>query len=529
MKLPWTIGAAAIVLAACGSTANLKLQEADSLFETREVALPAATHQTVLAGSFDGTERAQLAVVSVGAMKSRQVRLLTLDGKEWATKLDALLDPAVLFVDVARIAGQDYLIAYRHGSVDWFDPDIEEQFPLLKLKTSYRASHEDGIPHLDITRDVNGDGLDDLLIPDVDGFWLALQAQDGHFGQAVRLGPPDPFADEKAYGDTRTYRQVGITAENTPWYLSRVHLLDYDRDGRQDLLFWNKEHFLFYRQDEQGDFDDLPGRLHIDVEFDFDGSYGLAFQFGDASVPSMLLGFGPQTQHTVLRGFRDLDGDGVADIVTLSLTGRTPFRLHGRYDVRFGRPAPGATTFPAAADTSFEAPGRSGGLQAWGYAAQDFLDVNGDGATDATIGAVNIGLGGMFGAMVGNSIAIDLALYQLRDGEYPAEPDWSRRVSSPFSPLNRRGPLFPTVLVGDVNGDGRSDLLVGERWDELSVFLGVEGKDPIASKAIRMAVAMPSDERNARTADLNNDGKDDVFIKHSSTTEPGRLIILMAN
>ena len=70
---------------------------------------------------------------------------------------------------------------------------------------------------------------------------------------------------------------------------------------------------------------------------------------------------------------------------------------------------------------------------------------------------------------------------------------------------------------------------MGERWDELSVFLGVEGKDPIAPEAIRMAVPMPSDERNARTADLNNDGKDDVFIQHSSATEPGRLIILMAN
>lgn len=529
MKMHWTIGAPAILLAACGATSSLNSGDANPLFETREVALPAAEHQTVLAGSFDGTDRAQLAVVSVGATGTRHIRLLVLEDKEWRTSLDASLAPGALLVDVARIAGRDYLLVFRHGSVDWFDPGLAEQHPLLAVTTSYRASAEDGIPHLDITHDVNGDGLDDLLIPDVDGFWLALQAQAGFFGPAVKLGPPDPFADEKAYGDTRTYRQVGITAENMPWYLSRVHQLDYDRDGRQDLLFWNRDHFLFYRQNARGDFEDPPRTVKIGVEFDFDGSYGLAFQFPDATVPSMLLGYGPQTQHTVLRGFRDLDGDGLADLITLSLKGRTPFRLHGRYDVRFGRPAPGATTFPAAADTSFEAPGRSGGLQAWGYAAQDFLDANGDGATDAAIAAVNIGLGGMFGAMVGNSIAIDLALYQLHDGEYPVEPDWSRRVSSPFSPLNKRGPLFPTVLTGDVNGDGRADLLVGERWDGLSVFLGVPGREPIAPEAIRMAVPMPSDERNAKTADLNNDGKDDVFIQHSSATEPGRLIILMAN
>ena len=528
MRTHWTIGVAAMVLAACGAASNLNSGDANPLFEIREAAIPAAEHQTVLAGSFDGTDRAQLAVVSAGARGKPNIRLIALNDGEWRTSLDAVLEAGVLFVDIARVAGQDRLLIYRHGSVDWFDPYAGEQRPLINLKTSYRSSAEDGISQLDITHDVNGDSRDDLLIPDVDGFWLALQSQDGHFDQAVKLGPADPFADRNAYGDKRTYRQVGITAKNTPWYLGRVHRLDYDRDGRQDLMFWNRDHFLLYRQNAAGDFEDPPRTLESGVEFDFDGSYGLAFQFGEASVPSMLLGLGPRTHYTVLQGFPDLNADGLADAVTLSLTGRSPFRLRGRYDVRFGRPAPGATFFSEAPDTSFEAPGKSGGLQAWGYAAQNFLDVNNDGATDAAVGAVNIGLGGMFGAIAGNSVAIDLALYLLRDGKYPAKPDWERRVSSPFSPLNKRGPLFPTVLTGDINGDGRSDLLVGERWDELSVFLGAEGKAPFASQAITLGVAIPADERNARIADLDNDGKDDIFIQHSSAAEPGRLIILMA-
>ena len=528
MRWSWTIAVSALASAACGSTSSLNIQADNVLFESREITIPAAAHQTVLAGSFDGIGRAQLAVVSVGAMRARHIRLLTLDGKEWTTTLDAALDRAVLFVDVARIAGRDRLITYRHGSVDWFDPEAGMHRPLIEMTTSYRASADDGIPHLDVAHDVNGDDLDDVLIPDLDGFWLALQSQDGSFGRAVKLGPADPFSDATAYGDTRAYGKVGITAENMPWYLSRVHRFDYDRDGRQDLVFWNRDHFLFYRQDAQGGFGELPRRFNIDIEFDFDGSYGLAFQFGDASAPSLLLGFGAPMEHTILHGFRDLNGDGVADVVTLSLTGKSPLRLRGRYDVRFGQPAPGGTAFLDPVDTFFEAPGKSGGLQAWGYASQDFLDVDSDGATDAAIGAVNIGLGGMFGAMIGNSIAIDLALYRLKDGKYQAKPDWTRTVRSPFQPLDKRGPLFPTVLVGDVNGDGRSDLLTGERWNELGVFLGVPGKEPLASQAIKVTVPIPADERNARIADLNKDGKDDVYIQHSSAAEPGRIIILMA-
>ena len=528
MKMRRVAAAPALAVALAGYACALEAQQGSALFETHEIETPAALHQTVLPGSFDGSGRAQLAVASVDKTGTTRVRLLVLEGGEWVTTMDGALDPGVLFVDVARIAGRDRLITYRRGSVDWFDPESGEQRPLIGLTIPYRASQDDGIPHLDIARDVNGDGRDDLLLPGLDGFRLALQSDDGSFGAPVRLGPPDPFAGSKAYGDTRTYAQAGITAENMPWYFSRVHRFDYDLDSRPDLAFWNGDHFLVYRQDERGGFGESPDTFTTEAEFDFDGSYGLAFQFGDASVPSMLLGFGPRTEHTILQGFHDLNGDGVADLVTLSLAGRSPFRLRGRYNVHFGRPGDGGVSFPAAAGASFDSPGNAGGLQPWGYATQNFFDFDGDGVTDAAIGAVDIGLGNMAGAMIGNSVSIDLAFYRIRNGEHSAKPDWARRVRSPFAPLDKRGPLFPTILAGDVDGDGRSDLLIGDRWDELSVYLGVPGTEPVASRAISVAAPLPGDERNARIADLDNNGREDVFIEHPSADGPGRIVVLMA-
>ena len=88
--------------------------------------------------------------------------------------------------------------------------------------------------------------------------------------------------------------------------------------------------------------------------------------------------------------------------------------------------------------------------------------------------------------------------------------------------------FFPAVLKGDVNGDGRSDLVVGQSPAELHVYLGVPGLGLLARQPQKVAVALPDDERKTRLVDLNKDGKQDILMHHPSITEPNRLTILIA-
>ncbi len=512
---------------AIGCIVTPTMSSANGMFTVHEFETGSARHQTVLTGSFgSGTA---LAVVDMEETGQQQVQFYEFDGGDWSQARDAAVGPGILFVDVLRGTERDRLVTYRHGRIESVDPDSAASEVLSELFTTYRAPDRGGIPQIDITRDLNRDGLDDLVVPAVNGFRAALQLADGSFAKPVELGPPEPFLTASAYGETRTYGQVGITQENISWYLARVHRLDYDRDGLSDLAFWNGDRFDLYRQDEAGTFQTTPDTFQTDVSFDFDGAYALAFHFGDTNPVSMVLGLGAYAEHKVLKGFRDLDADGVADLITLTLSGRSPLRLRGRFEIHFGRPVPNGTAFAAEPDTTVEAPGRSAGGEPWGYATHRFADFDGDGDLDAMLGAVDTGGPGMLRAMAANAVSIDLALFRLRGWTYPDKPDAKRRVSSAFRPLSRRGPLFPAVLLGDVDGNGLKDLLIGDRWDRLSVFLASDSPDPFQAPPVKIPVAMPAaGDLHVRLADLDRDGREDVVIHHPSATGPNRVVILMA-
>ena len=162
---------------------------AESPFEQHEIGISSAKHQTILTGFLLNRDFAELAVVNSDGKGNRYLRVYAFDNNRWALRLDTTLHPDVLFVDVANIGGRDRLIIYEHGRLKWFDPESATAHSLVAVTAMTPPSKGD-IPHVDITRDVNGDTRDDLVVPDVDGFWVFIQTKDGAFSDPVKLGPP---------------------------------------------------------------------------------------------------------------------------------------------------------------------------------------------------------------------------------------------------------------------------------------------------------------------------------------------------
>ncbi len=538
-----TLPTAALVLGALatGCAKAAATEAADSLFEQYEVATGVAKHQTVLSGFLLGGATAELVLAHINDTGDRRLRLVGFDGRAWAGVLDAKLRPDAQFIDIASSGGRDRLIVYGNGRLSWFDPDSATERALVEVPARYKAIHQDRIPHVDITRDLNHDGRDDLAIPDADGFWISIQSSDGSFAEPMMLGPPEPFLDDIAYDDAygpRNYGQAGISALTIPGYLSRIHEMDYDQDGRSDLVFWNEDHFEVHRQDARGLFDPVAIPSAADVPFDSDGAYSLAFGFSEENMFALAFGFREKTRRTVLHAIRDMDGDGVADLTTHSLEGRSLMRLRSLYQVHFGSPAGSPSdssddalshqTFAADAGAGIQPRMRSGGLQPSGYSSVSLQDFDADGQVDVMFREIKIGIGGVLRALAGNSVAIDLEFYRMEDGAYPRRPSTTRKVRPVFDPLPLGNVFLPAVLVGDVDGDRRSDLLVGHSQEALHVFLGVPGPDLFSRQPRQVAVAQPGDERNVRLADLDRDDKQDVLVHRPSADGPHRLTVLIA-
>ena len=431
------------------------------------------------------------------------------------------------FVDVANIGGRDRLVTYEQGRLNWFDPESATEHVLVAVTSNFNPPRTGEIHHVDVTRDVNGDHRDDLVVPNADGFWVFIQMRNGAFADPVKIGPSTEMSRIRGADGYRFH----------PWGQSRVHEMDHNRDGRSDLVFWNGDHFEVHHQDERGLFAPVAKTFTTGVSFDSDELSSLAV--------SDMTG-------KVLHALTDINGDGVADLVLFSLLGRSIPTKQSRYEVHFGAPtSDGGTVFAPEVGAAIQS---AGSIQL-GMQRHDFER---DGQVDLMITTIEVGYleGSLWKAIkgfMGDDIWLDLEFYHMDGGIYPDEPNATRRIQLDGAPSPRepgwvpldivlRGGLHEsrktqksylrafnkTLLIGDVTGDGRSDLLIEWTYREMHVFVGVPGPQRFARRPQKVAVAIPNDEEYTWLTDLNKDGKQDVLMHHPSATTSHRLTILIA-
>ena len=503
----WFMAALAVCAWGCGASAS------PIAFERHDIQLGGGPGQVVLAGFLlDGVNQ-DIAVIDPLGDGRRRLRVFAFEEGVWAPGIDAELPGPAAFMDILNVAGRDRLIAHQTGQLSWFDPEAGAFRPLAPVPAAYGQLAGRELAHVVVSRDLNGDGLEDLAVPYEDAFQVLLQDGAGEFSEAVAIGPPP--------GVGRLYELDGYRFD--PWAWGRVHRMDQNLDGRPDLVFWTGRRFAAHLQQNDGAFAAEATYFSTDVAFDADELTWLAeghWDFQDGS----------ELQGRVLHALDDLNGDGIGDLAIIAVKGDSLFAKHTAYEVRFGaRGADGHVAFGQVPDTVIPSDGMQLGLARH--------DVDGDGRIDMMFTTFDPHLlkavGKIVGALLTGGMSFDVELWRLAERAYPETPDARLKVraDSPSgeppgglaTALRSRAkgepshprPPYPSVLLGDVTGDGHAELLMQRGRKALHVFEGTPGQRPFRRKPHKVAVAMPADHEFTWLTDLNADGKADVLMHHA--------------
>jgi hypothetical protein len=454
--------------------------------------------QTVLHADLAGSGQDDLVVLQVHSNNARRVRLYRATAERYNNEavVERDLPTDVIFADTGSRQGRDVLVLFSATQVFQFDPVTGQSQTLAEFTSIYNNIVDKALPHFDMMRDLNDDGLDDLIVPSFKGFSVFIQQPSGEFTAAVSMAAPSVM--EMSYNEH-------------PWYKARkTYHADVNADGRDDLVFWVDDEFRAYLQQDDG-FSAEPVLFTPAVTFEAEGYEGVSMRMGGEDQSNVL--------KKALFQFKDLDGDSRPELVTLAVKSEGVFNKQTTYEFYRGQPLKqGVPQFSSTPDSRIESKGVQFDMQE--------KDLNNDGQLDIIVSSVELGLTKLVRALLTGAIRIDLGFYQMKDGVYPELPNIVRTIKATFS-FSSGDVFVPTVLMADVTGDGLADLLLQEGDDELHIYLGEATDQLFADDPVEISVAMPRDPDLVQVADLNHDGKQDLILALEVNGKPDRVLVLI--
>jgi len=353
------------------------------------------------------------------------------------------VDPRAAVLDIGDISdtpGLEILFFADDGVYFYGQEDGRfetESRPLIETRTVFALAEEGDLPTCDFCREICLEPGEEVLVFTFGE--LELWCRDGSGTYQLKQAFPvnttarvftEISGENHSYSMRADYRTPRISAE------------DFNNDGHTDIIVsWDDNLDVFLQ---------APG-----------GSFAAeaAHQF------RMGLCDGEERENDevdLLLSVNDLNGDGQMDIVANKMKGglsnartQTSFYLR-RSDGSVGETPDRIMT----ADDAISEP--------------LLVDLNGDDLPDLIQPRVKMGIKSIVSMLLMKKFDINFLVYLNRGGDlFSTEPDFSTKIGFKIDFSRQGGSASPlTECDGDYNGDGRKDLAVGTKEDELSIFFG---------------------------------------------------------
>ena len=170
--------------------------------------LTGSEHQVVLAGRTEDHAQ-RLAVYSID--------------RPDAPVLEIEAPQHLIAFDVGQFGGEEQLFFIEPGGITRFDFEKGEVVEFVTIRTIYGQKRSGMLIPIDFIRDINGDDLDDVVVPDTAGYRVRLQRDDGTLGDEVVLEGSSAMA---VFEGRVTFRSLPLVRG------------DMTGDGLNDLAVW---------------------------------------------------------------------------------------------------------------------------------------------------------------------------------------------------------------------------------------------------------------------------------------------------
>lgn len=315
--------------------------------------------------------------------------------------------------------------------------------PIIKSASIYRNIDPQVFSPLTHSYDVNGDGLSDFILPDIDKHHLYVQTPTGQFDYfPLDIGMPVTF-----------YNTGLDTSSFNVSYLQSIQVQDVNADGKRDIIVANQHEVVWFEQLPQGQYASNALPLRLPLSSNKSLSTGLDIKAGAI--------------HRIL-AMRDLNHDGLQDLV-IERKKLDDDGSEQQSVLMFcaSRATDGFTTFESNASPAIVIEGE--------MIQHGFADFNGDSLQEFYYVSGDIGAGSVMSAFFGGGFDIDINIHQQRQ-----HCQFDRSITSSketrFVVDVQNTALGSFIATQDLDADGKADLLVKRNDNKLSFYRGQEKK-----------------------------------------------------